>query len=445
MDFIYYLFFSFLIMFKIKDTFYYLKSKLKNKSLFLYIELWVFLLIWIIAVFIGYSSFTTGDKNSRDATRLAYLLTISDELKIYYSKNNNYPLPEGAVTISSSWEILTYQWYFWKTISDMLKISEITDPIQDKNYKYLNYYTYSINEKKQNFQLMGFMEKSDQITYNPLESRTPFNYWEKLWIAIEQKTSRPIQETKLWIDILKTTDLYSIYLDDKSIISWDNTKLKVLLAQTYKSKSFSCKEIKESGLGENGYYYIQPLIWTSYEKFSKTIKVYCDMESDGWWWTRLYYKNGKETCLNDWVTYNSFMLEKLFTKDFAVSDKLETLKSEWSWILHNIIFDWKKFTFDKLKNVSNCKTPTNTNWSNSYSEDHLRIYWTLMTLWKWTKMFFWCWEYKNTGENVILRMWWEKHNKWDFIHSSCGDYKNNLENSISSRWETENVRVIWVR
>lgn len=444
MDFIYIIYsFSFLIMFKIKDTFYYLK----NKSFLLYIELWVFLLIWIIAAFIAYSSFTTGDKNSRDATRLAHLLTISDELKIYYSKNNNYPLPEGNVTITSSWEILTYQWYFWKTIFDMLKISEITDPIHDKNYKYLNYYTYAINEKKQNFQLMGFMEKPDQITYNPLESRIPFNYWEKLWIAIEQKTSRPIQETKLWIDILKTTDLYKIYLDDKSIISWDNTKLKVLLSQTSQSKSFSCKEIKESGLGENGYYYINPLIWTSYEQFSKTVKVYCDMESDWGWWTRLYYKNGKETCFNDGVIYNSFMLQKLFTKDFAVSDNLETLKSEWSWILKDVDFKYKEFDFWKMTNVANCKAPSWDKWSYTYDKWYVWLMWTLQTMWTWKTMFYGCDYIKSIWDkNVLFNIWWmDKYNMtWEFIHSLCSNYSDK-NNSITSRWGDNNMRVIWVR
>ena len=29
------------------------------------------------------------------------------------------------------------------------------------------------------------------------------------------------------------------------------------------------------------------------------MKVYCDLESDGLGWTRLYYKDGKETCLNE--------------------------------------------------------------------------------------------------------------------------------------------------
>jgi hypothetical protein len=44
---------------------------------------------------------------------------------------------------------------------------------------------------------MAFYENDDKTTYNPVSSRTPFNYGDEVGIALEEKTKRPIQETKL--------------------------------------------------------------------------------------------------------------------------------------------------------------------------------------------------------------------------------------------------------
>gem|GEM_PF-5307956 len=34
---------------------------------------------------------------------------MNDDLKLFYTKNNTYPLPEDTVNITASGEILTYQ------------------------------------------------------------------------------------------------------------------------------------------------------------------------------------------------------------------------------------------------------------------------------------------------------------------------------------------------
>jgi len=90
------------------------------------------------------------------------------------------------------------------------------------------------------------------------------------------------------------------------------------------------------------------------------------MSSDGGGWTRLYYKDGAETCYNDDIIYTPDIVAALLTQDFAVSDQLETLQSEGSWILRDIDFDNEHFNFTKISNVANCKTPSNTYWSQDY-------------------------------------------------------------------------------
>lgn len=414
----------------------------------------IFIVVWVLFMvgMVVYTYFLSENKNSRDAQRYVDLLKINDELKVYYSKNNTYPLPEDAVSITASGEILTYQWYFWEKNFEEMSIKAIQDPLWDKFFRYLNYYTYVTDEKKQKFQLMAWYENDESLYYIPTSKRFPYFYGESIGVAIENKTGRPIQETKLGVDVVNTFDAYSIFIDNKSVLVWDRLRLKNYLANTSMSQAKSCLEIKQSGWNKNGYYYINPLFDTAYARFGTAMKVYCDMENDGWGWTRLYYKDGKETCFNDDNNYNSFMIEKLLTQDFAVSDSLETLQSEGSWILKNIDFTHKDYSLTKMTNVANCKTPIWTNWDLDYGnqfdfynrEGVIEIKGELSTLWDWETMFYGCKQYINVGSKSIFRVWgFDKHTWW-FIHGNCNDYITE-NNSITSRWNWENTRAIWVR
>ncbi len=291
---------------------------------------------------------------------------------------------------------------------------------------------------------MAFYEFEESNKYLPIPQRKPFNYWDKVWIAIENKTFRPIQETKLWFDVLNTLDSYSIYINNENVIIWDKLNLKMFISHTPESQALSCLEIRKAWIIESAYYYINPLLNSNLRIPKIPLKVYCDMENDWGWWTRLYYKDWKETCFNEKHYYNSFIIEKIFTKDFAVSDTLETIKSEWSWILKDVDFSHKNFDFIKMANVANCTTPIWTWWTSDYSEGHLTIAWTLLTMWNWKSMFYGCWFEKKLTDKISFRIWWwEKHN-WEFIHWSCNDYTEK-DNSITSRWDWNNTRVIWVR
>lgn len=404
----------------------------------------------VVAGIVLYAHFSVADKQSGDVRRHLDVLKISDALKLSYSKNNIYPVPESAVNITASGEILTYQGYFSDSLFQTLSLEEIKDPISDKYFKYLNYYTYATDAKKQKFQIMGFLEIEGKTNYNPLKmDRKPFNYGDKVGIAIEESTSRPIHETKRSLDIFEAKEPYSIYYSDTNVISGDASRLKVLMSQASQSKSVSCREIKEAGFGTSGYYYIDPLNGTKYARYSKSMKVYCDMESDGWGWTRLYHKDGKETCSNDGMNYNYFIVEKLITKDFAVSDNLETIQSEGSWILKDIDLKNKDFSFQKLANVANCTTPIGTNWNSNYNWGYLFIRGKLQTMADWSEMFYGCKSYKKIWDIIDIRMGWTIKEDglniaWEFIHGICDDYSE-INHSITSKWDWDNKRVIWVR
>lgn len=437
----------------------------KYKFLSHKLELLITILLLIIAWVMLYSYFLSWEQNNRDAVRTSDLIKINDELNIYYVNYNMYPLPDDIVNITASWEIITYQWYAWENLFGNLWIDEIKDPKEDNLNKYLNYYTYATNYDRQKIQLMAFSELNKKDINNKyfINERTPLNFWEKVWIAIEDKTKRPIQETRLWFDIFNTIQEYIIYIDNELIVNKDNM-LNFLnytyLVKTNKSQAKSCLEIKNAWWNENWYYWIY-----DENTLREPIKVYCEMESDWWGRTRLYYKDTKETCKNDDNIFNEQILQNLLTKDFAVSDKIETLNSEWSWVLNNINFNYENFDFNKMTNVANCKTPEGSEWSIEYWSQYqfyhkwenwelirrlddsswfLKINWLLSTFWTWEQMFYGCKKYKNINEMTEFSIWWmEAHTGW-FIHSSCNNYSSK-DNSITSRWDWDNTRVIWVR
>lgn len=406
----------------------------------------IFITIWIatISIVILYAYFLSWNENSRDAKRYIDLVRINDELKIYHSKNNTYPLWDDSVSITANEQILTYQWNAWINFFKELWIEIINDPKKNKLFNYLNYYTYATDEKKQSFQLMAFYEWNQDEKYRPVSDRIPFSLWDSVGIAIENKFNRPIQETRLWVDILNTLDSYTIYNDNENILVGDRLKLKTFVSRLPISKSTSCLEIKNACWNKNWFYYINPI---SEIPNTRSLRVYCDMESDWGWWTRLYYKKWKNTCHNDENTYSRAIIEKLITKDFAVSDRTDSINSQWSWILKNIDFRDKNFDFQKFANVANCKTPTWTPWDMSYDQWYLSIKWTLSTLWNWSEMFFWCDYTRKVWDTwVTFNIWWTNQYgmTWEFIHSLCNNYSWH-NNSITSRWDWENTRTIWVR
>lgn len=416
-------------------------------------ELFITIWIIIIALIIIYSYFLSLNKNSRDANRYSDILSINNELKKYYTKNNIYPLPDEYINITWSGIIINYQWYAWNNFFNTIWIEEIKDPKKNKYFKFLNYYTYTISKDKKIFQLMWFYE-SYKNKYFPSKKRTIFNYWDKVWIVIEDKTKKPIQESKLWLDILNTDNFYKIYLDDEKILEWNKNILRKLLnytdyVKTEKTEASSCLEIKNAWWNDTWVYYIKTIYNILNKKESKVYKVFCDMESDWWWRTRLYYKKWKNTCYNFDNNYDIETIKNLFTKDFWVSDSIITIQSQLSWILNNVNFMHKDFDYLNFTNVSNCKTPNWEKWNNDYVWWYLNIQWTLSTFWTWNQMFYGCKSYKNIWDKINFRIWWSINNdwfihNWEFIHWICNDYSS-IDNSITSKWDWDNIRTIWVR
>ncbi len=252
----------------------YLTYSLPPTKAFTLVELIVVITIIAILSTIWFVAYSWFSSKARDSSRVAQLKSINQALE-WYTTRWKLPLPDDKVTIYASWTIIWYQWNAWEAVLNKIWIKEWwKDPNDDK------YYTYSIDSKLKNIQLLAFLEndpsEDKEMTYNiknndPLlsywnEVKYPLNkdsitrqslrdssfhsewkifsflpianatdytariarpYGSKLWILLDS-SNNPIQENinlrTSWLDIVTTTWSYTAVFTykDKITASWSN-------------------------------------------------------------------------------------------------------------------------------------------------------------------------------------------------------------------------------
>ncbi len=186
-----------------------LRSKLPIlPNAFTLVELVVVITILAILWTIWFVAYSWFSSKARDSNRLAQLDWIYNWLELY-KINYKLPLPDNKVDIYLNWTLVWYQWEAWDTVLSAISYQKWwKDPLD------MTYYTYSINKKQNQSQLLAFMENQSNTTAMNsilLDNVNAVDYteriievlWAKLWILLDT-LNNPIED-----DIsLRTSGLY---------------------------------------------------------------------------------------------------------------------------------------------------------------------------------------------------------------------------------------------
>ncbi len=289
---------------------------------FTLVELIVVITILAVLATVAFISFQGYTSSSRDSVRLADLKNISKSFEINRTKDIDFPLPDKKVDISASGTIFQYQWELSQNIleTDLNIFDGGLDPVTLKPYGY------AVNLARNKFQVIWFLENQESVanistttTFADNSDKYIKSSGDSLGILLNETTNEVIVQSGSFdeIDVENDSDNYLLYINKLNRIS--GISYKTVLKYNNLSTKTSCKEILENDnttLNQNGYYMID-------YKWYNTL-VYCDMTTQGWWWTLFYANSANENMkvkksylqyLSDknwinynWVTYNDYDL-----------------------------------------------------------------------------------------------------------------------------------------
>lgn len=252
-------------------------NKYSKIHAFTLVELIVVITILAILATVAFISFQWYTQNSRDWVRLADLWSIQRSFEYHKTKGWIFPLPDNKVDISAWAQVVQYQWVFSKNIlAEVWVHNGWKDPLTG------DYYWYVVNQARNKFQVIGFLESQDNIALNSIMPNTFANNSEKflvtagnkLWVLLDENSHEIIQDTNqtLNIDITAPASNYAIVIWDE-IVTWGQQETQKLVWSGYST----CLELYNSVTNIASWEYYLDGIWN----------VYCDMDSHGWWWTAI--------------------------------------------------------------------------------------------------------------------------------------------------------------
>jgi hypothetical protein len=197
------------------------------------------------------------------------------------------------------------------------------------------YFSYYLTKDRKHYQLLWFLEEESSITSQnnsvipspgrgglgrgvaqavSYDNRIPTVYGRKLWILTNDQNT-PIEQAWADVDITTSnTTNYIAHLD--SITSVESTWLDlvqwIFATSVWKNRS-DCESILKSN---------DDILWVDWEYWItsdwETLKVYCDMTREWWWWTLVWhgYPTQAENMLTEyekvnivpWIEFNNMMI-----------------------------------------------------------------------------------------------------------------------------------------
>ena len=264
----------------------------QKRKAFTLVELIV--VVTILAVlatiwFVSYSSYLVW---VRDTNRISQLVSISDGLQLY-STRNNLPLPDDNVEIyvedTPEDTLIAYQWKVWANVLETIDFTKgWVDPRDGE------YFSYYLTRDRKKYQLMAFLEDDEsnltswvfeETRAASYENRVPTVAWKKLWILTTLENT-PVEDDGTTVILSDTTDEFIAHIDSETQIVGATTESPLqymgeIAVSWWVGKS--CKTLMDRNGAlrwKNGTYVIDPEWWNPFP-------VYCDMSTDWGGWTRL--------------------------------------------------------------------------------------------------------------------------------------------------------------
>jgi prepilin-type N-terminal cleavage/methylation domain-containing protein len=421
------------------------KYKLKHKA-FTLVELIVVITILAVLATVAFISFQWYVSTSRDSVRLSDMANIEKWLNMKTSIAQKLPYPDDNLQVTASWVLLNYQGYAWSSVLGEIEVhGGGIDPLDKK------YYTYSVNERRNKYQILWFLE-SDESTLNvvstPNNERFIDTKWSKLWIIFKDASFTQLDDNLSEVDIINTNNDFVALLshEEGEIISWTGQQLTSMLPNA------DCKRINDVGDAKwDGLYTINP-------SWKNEIQVYCNMSIDWWGWTQL-----KKWSYNDWEIFamnitdsqklNADEIMQTYTRTWSV---ILDINKDWDYLDPEDIVNtsWKKYGYiikDFSSNRAGCSNIESVNdivshltgkkdfwtclWGNTswdYSQIKIDYLWTDdLSIWKWN----------------IIEPWYSKDEclyndtfEWNSIH---GIDRDNDNFSFIFQYDTSNTLKLW--
>lgn len=269
-----------------------------QKQAFTLVEMIVVTTIVAILATTGFLSYTWYIDSSRDTNRIAQINDIREWLELY-SISSRLPIPGDSIDVTANGWVYSYQgnldsdiisliWYQWGW----------------KDPKYDTFPIYMLADNRKDFQLMSFLSEPQnlslfQSTYAEISDYSflsPYTIWAPIGILLNQDSNTPLHFDSdiiaAWeYDIITNTTrtIRAFKSQTETIESTSDVFWSLITNQ-------SCKRILEMWRSTGSkQYVINP---TGNQK----IRVYCDMETDGWGWTLAATTDGNyaPSALLDW-------------------------------------------------------------------------------------------------------------------------------------------------
>lgn len=227
------------------------------------------LLFWgiFIAAILPVLFFVSSLKNTdADITRIAHLSLTKERIDDALRRGVNIPLPNNALELTF-WDIkMGYQGRSGKDLFLALGMEFLKDPETGEMYHYF------IRPDTKEYELVALLNDSKYANFKVGDSPA-YSLWTSKWHVLVMNSGK--NKGQLVSSVLKNAQKVDLWNEQKrSQIWWE--------AQN------NCREILEKQPdSSSGKYVVQ--------MGERLITVYCDMKTDGGWWTLFYANNGHPT------------------------------------------------------------------------------------------------------------------------------------------------------